>query len=255
MRDAIRSTEVRRHLAAIAIAGAAATAILGLEASPVSAECPYIPPWPKITPAITSAREIVVGRVVTDFDRAELHLSPNQGPRDYALRVTHVLRGGAHVGDLLDVQYLLPNWPQIKFSGGVIASCTYLPAAPNEVIALAFDAMQPGGPMRNGDFQWVQPRTRFNAVGVIEASSSRERERVTLRQLQALAALPQTDTDLVPPTSGSTSGPEILTWVAGLLALLFGVRRFGTHREGTPRRRGHQPLEGDDIPGRYAKRP
>jgi hypothetical protein len=208
---------------------------VGLDAAPVVAECPYLPPWPRITTAIPSAREIVVGQVVTDFTLADLDLKPETDDRDYALRVTHVLRGNAHVGDLLDVQYMLPNWPQTRFRSGseegTISSCTHLPAAPGEVIALAFDALHPGGPMRSGDLRWVQPPTRYNAVGVIEAKSSRwEREHVTLSQLRALAAMPPTDADQVLPSFAPAPGSAPLAWIAGLIGFWLAIRRFGAHR-------------------------
>ena len=99
------------------------------------------------------------------------------------------------------MQYLQANWPQIRFAdfGGTLASCTYLRAAPGEVIALAFDALQPGGPMKNDQYEWIQPPTRYNAVGVIEgpggnAGTDHYRQPVTLERLRFLAALPPTDT-------------------------------------------------------------
>jgi hypothetical protein len=221
---------VRRHAAAVLIAFAVATSAIGLAPSLVSAECPYLPPWPEITKAIPTAREIVVGVIVTDFDQADLHLGTGQAARDYVLRITHVLRGRAQPGDLLDVQYLQPNWPQIRFFGstGPTPSCTQLRAAPGEVIALAFEALQPGGPMKQLDYEWVQPLTRYNAVGVIRGpggdyGTNQYRERVTLRQLRHLASLPQTDTSgPVAPKSGGTS----LLLVAGLIGLGLGMQRF-----------------------------
>ncbi len=117
-----------RRARTVATALVAAACVILLWASPVAAECSYLPAWPPITTAISTARVIVVGEIVSDFDQSDLHLGSDQGARDYALRVTHVLRGHARVGDLLDVQYLLPNWPQTRIAGitGTLASCNYL---------------------------------------------------------------------------------------------------------------------------------
>jgi hypothetical protein len=225
---------VGRHAAAILIAFAAATTAIGLGTAPVRAECMYLPPWPDITPAIGSARAIVVGEIVADFELSELGLGPDQGPRDYALRVTEVLRGDARPGDLIDMQYLGANWPQTRYSGGngtSAASCTHLRAKPGEVIALAFDALQPGGRMSENGTTWIQPPTRYNAVGVIKGPGGNAgtyfyRQPVTLRQLRFLASLPPTDTapipDLVPLDSNRM--PWLL--LTGVLGLGIGIRRF-----------------------------
>jgi hypothetical protein len=228
-----------RRAISIAAAFVAAVSAIMLQALPVAAECPYLPAWPPITAAIGTARVIVVGEVVSDFNQADLHLGSDQGARDYALRVTEVLRGDAGVGDLLDIQYLLPNWPQTRFAGsdGILVSCTYLPAAPGEVIAIAFDAVQPGGRMTDGDQTWIQPPTRYNALGVIrttepldeDMSPWHDRERVTLRQLRGLASLPMTDT-VQPARDSSNRAPIFL--VVGLAAGLLALRRFRESRIG-----------------------
>jgi hypothetical protein len=197
-----------------------------------------------ITTAIPTAREIVVGDIVTSFHQADLHLGADQGARDYALRVTHVLRGGAKPGDLMDVQYLLPNWPQTRFSGGngPAASCTYLRATPGEVIALAFDALQPGGRMREGGLEWIQPPTRYSAVGVIIGTSStasdtwQQREIVTLQELRDLASLPPTDTMapvLANPPQPVSVAAAILV-AAAVMGFWCGWRRSGGGRRVAP---------------------
>ena len=224
---------MRRHATAVLIAFAAGMSAIALGASPVRAECMYLPAWPEITPAIPTARAIVVGEIVTDFELADLHLGPNQGPRRYALRVTEVLRGDARPGDLIDVQYLVANWPQIRYRASDMtseASCTYLRAAPGEVVALAFDALRPGGPMSTNGVEWIQPPTRYNAVGVIkgpggDAGTDFYRERVTIRQLRFLATLPATDTaDRVSPSTPA-SGANLLL-IVGAIGLVLGIRQF-----------------------------
>lgn len=224
---------MRRHAAAVLIAFAAATSVIGLGASPVRAECPFgDAPWPEIVPAIPTACEIIVGEVVADFGEGNLDLWAGQETRAYALRVTNVLRGELRRGDLLDIQFLLPNWPQTYYTGarGPSPSCTYLRAAPGELIALAFDALQPGGPMTGNGEEWIQPPTRYNAVGVIDGPGGSHgtggfRQRVTLRQLRNLASLPPTDTvEHALPKSGGTG--TMLLLAAGLIGLTFGWRRF-----------------------------
>jgi hypothetical protein len=228
---------VRRAIS-VAIAFVAAASLIVLRASPVAAECPYLPAWPPITTAVGTAREIVVGEIVSDFDQADLHLGPDEGARDYALRVTEVLRGDGRVGDLLDVQYLLPNWPQTRVAGitGTLASCTYLQTTPGEVIAIAFDALQPGGRITDGDQTWIQPPTRYNAMGVIRATEPSDeestwhaRERVTLPQLRRLTLLPMTDA-VQPARDSSERAPIILA--VGLATGLLALRRFRGKRIG-----------------------
>lgn len=224
---------MRRHAFAILIASAAAFAAAGLDVAPVAAECPYLPPWPAITTAIPTAREIVVGEIVTEFDPDDLHAEPGGGVPDFVLRVTHVLRGAEEVGDLLDVQYLYPNWPQTRVAGEsyTLASCTSLPVAPGEVIALAFDAVQRGGPMRDSDVEWTQPPTRYNAVGVIKWNAPghddveiwQQRERVSLSRLSTLASLPPTD---AVDRERSRSNWSALLFATGLGALCIGLWRF-----------------------------
>lgn len=120
--------------------------------------------------AIPSARTIVIGEVVTDV--TDLHLTPADGSRHYALRLTEVLRGDSRVGDLLDVEYLEPNWPQVPSSVEpyeLWASCRGLSVRSGETIVMAFDALIPRGSMLSGHLHWIQPPTRYNAVGVIVA--------------------------------------------------------------------------------------
>jgi hypothetical protein len=188
---------------ALSFAFLLAAMALATRPTPVAAECIFVPPWPAITTAIPSARVIVVGDVVADFDPSQLQTSDG-GPRTKALRVTEVLRGPHTVGDLVDIQWLLPNWPWTVSSADLQAypSCSYLQGVPGETIAIAFDALQPGQDLSVQDeieINWHQPPTRYNAMGVIAAEEpsaewGADRERVTLSQLRNLAALPAADT-------------------------------------------------------------
>ena len=221
---------MRRHAAAVLIAFAAATSVIGLGASPVRAECMYLPPWPPITDAIPTAQRIVVGEVIPATE-ADLRLGPDQGPREHALRVTHVLRGGSRPGDLLDIQYLLPNWPQTRYKGGdgtSAPSCTYLHAEPGEVIAIAFDALQPGGPMTANGVSWTQPPTRYNAAGILFGPPGEfewAREPVTLPGLMELARIAPANADPPAPSSQDGASLPLLAAVIGLgLVLLMWVK-------------------------------
>jgi hypothetical protein len=233
---------VRRHAAAVLLASAAAISVVGLGAAPVRAECMYLPPWPSITEAIPTAQRIVIGEVIPATE-ADLRLDPDQGPREHGLRVTHVLRGGSRPGDLLDIQYLLPNWPQTRYQGGdgtSAPSCTYLHAEPGEVIALAFDALEPGGPMTEHGVSWIQPPTRYNAVGVLFGPAGEAewvREPVTLPRLVDLATIAPVDAD--PPAAPSPDASNLLLLAAvvglGIVLLLFATgpwRRRTASREG-----------------------
>ena len=173
----------------------------------------------------------MVGQVVTDFRQEELNLGPNQGRRDYALRIVEVLRGPARPGEVVDVQYLLPNWPQTVFSEafGPTPSCTYLRAEPGETIAIAIGALQPGGPMSDAGtgMEWVQPPTRYNAVGLIGPAADRdrgaewERELVTLQELLELAP---------PEAQLPTDADPWWLWAIAALAGSFAIGWFVLRR-------------------------
>ena len=208
-------------------------AILGLvaTASPVAAECTYIPPWPAVTDAIRSARSVIIGTVVTDFNVTDLGLTQGTS-RHLALRVTEVVRGDYKVGELVDIEYLDPNWPwRGSPDTAPIPSCNGGPGRPGDVIALALDAVQPAQRLTDGSFSWWQPRTPYNAVGVAEVGPQglKEREAVTLAEVRRLAALPQTDTLAEAPRGGAAS-PVILAFLAGLIGAAFAWRRAGSKR-------------------------
>lgn len=150
----------------------------------------FIPPFPKAEPAIRSAEEVIIGDVVkasaTDFA-----LGPNQGPRQMGLRVTEVLRGPKAVGDLVDVEFLQPNWPWTKYPGGTgqaFPSCTYLviEADVGDKIVLALGAVQAQQRLENEGLSWIQPRTTYNAMSKITSPE-------TLAEVRRIAGLPETD--------------------------------------------------------------
>ena len=171
----------------LAVSGSAATV------GPVAAECPFNPAWPAITEAMPTAREVVVGRVVTEFDAAQLELITDEvTPRTKALEVGEVLRGGRKVGDLIDVQYMFSGFPVLRAGdGSLVANCTYFPARDGEVVALALDAYMPA---RRTEADGELPATRYRALGIIESTGEHfGDEFVSLDQVRSLAALPATD--------------------------------------------------------------
>jgi hypothetical protein len=156
---------------------AAAMAAIGTfsTSSPAKAECPYVPPYPPVTEAARSAREIIVGTVIE-----------NVGGQfaDFRLRIDHVLRGSAQVGDIRRVTYLYAKWPlETLANGEAIAPCEAIVASRGNVIALAFDAIAPDGKTYYNAISWISGQPAFNY----------EYKNTTLAKLQALADLPQTD--------------------------------------------------------------
>ncbi len=202
---------ILRLSATTALAFAAVLAMAG----PAAAECMFIPPFPRAEPAVRSADEVVVGELVP-ASASDLELGPNQGSRTFALRVTEVLRGPKSIGDLVDVEYLEPNWPWIKYRGGTghaVPSCTYLlmEAHVGDTIALALGAVQPGQRLEVDGVSWRQPRTTYNAMSKIGSPA-------TLTRIRALARLPETD---APPRVGPADTARIVpTW---LLAIALGT--------------------------------
>jgi hypothetical protein len=166
---------------------AAAMAVIGTfsTSSTAKAECPYVPPYPPVTEAARSAREIIVGTVIE-----------NVGGQfaDFRLRIDHVLRGPAQIGDIRRISSLYANWPlDTTADGQTIAPCEAIMAWTGNVIALAFDALAPDRKTRYTAVSWISGVPAFNY----------EFETTTLAKLQALADLPQTDT-----VAGSISAVE-----------------------------------------------
>jgi hypothetical protein len=176
-------------------------------AGPAAAECMFIPPFPSAEPAIRSAEEVIIGELVR-ASAADLPLGPNQGPRSMALRVTEVLRGPKAVGDLVDVEYLLPNWPWIKYRGGngqAVPSCTFLVMEANvgDRILLALGAVQPRQRLEVRGVSWMQPRTTFNAMSKI-------RDAGRLAEIRRIAGLPETD--MAPKVADAGAAGRDLSW-------------------------------------------
>lgn len=194
-------------LCAVAL-GAVATFSI---ASPAAAECPYIPPYPPVTEAARSAREIIVGTVLENVG-GQIY--------DFRLRIDHVLRGSATIGEVRRVTSLYPKWPiDTTAVGGTIAPCEPITAAPGNVIALAYDALAPDGKTRYNAISWISGRPQFRD----------DFETTTLAEIQALADLPQTDSAAKPPIIGRTELPSraidpVAVLGVGLLAGLVALR-------------------------------
>ena len=185
-------------------------------AGPASAECMFIPPFPRAEPAIRSADEVIIGDVIR-AGATDLDLGPNQGPRQMALRVTEVLRGPKAVGDLVDIEYLEPNWPWIKYRGGngqAVPSCTYLMMEANvgDRIVLALGAVQPQQRLENEGLSWMQPRTTYNAMSKIRSAAK-------LAEIRRIAGLPETDMapNVAADSADDLGRPLLLTFAAGII--------------------------------------
>lgn len=228
-----------RRLMSTGIASLVAAFALTVTPTPVAAECTYVPDWPPASKAIQSARAVIVGEVVTEFDRAELDVTI-EGPRDRALRVTEVVRGDYAVGDLIDIQYLKPNWPWGGSSEtGPYPSCREggPTARRGEVLVLALGAVQPRQRLRTYGYSWVQPPTIYNAVGLVDSGQrhyTNLREFITIQEIRRLGALPQTDVAPGAPPAGPADSmiPFVLVFLAGLVGGAVAYRRLGSGPSG-----------------------
>lgn len=179
-------------------------------ATPARAECSLFP-VPPATDGARSAREIVVGTVVENVG-GQLY--------DFRLRIDHVLRGPAAVGDIRRLNFFqygsLPDAQQGD------SPCLALPGWEGDVIALAIDALAPDG------------KTRYNAASWLSGDPLHRDgvPRTTLAELRSLAALPSTDASESHPRvrSASEAAIPISALVAGLAAAcIFVVRRRQRH--------------------------
>jgi hypothetical protein len=176
-------------------------------ATPARAECPFfvVPP---ATDAARSAREIIVGTVIENVG-GQLY--------DFRLRVDHVLRGPAKVGEIRRIDRLFPRWPLIEAADGkLVPPCEAIPGWKGNVMAISLDALAPDG------------HTRYNAASWIEGDLevvAREIPATTLDEMIKLAALPATDAPelaLAPPSSEPV--PVLPILAIGVAAAALGVR-------------------------------
>lgn len=178
--------------------------------SAVLAECPYIPPTPPATDAVRSAREVIVGTVLEN-------VGGQYG--DFRLRIDHVLRGAAHIGDVRRVTYLYPGWPiEVGADGTRLEPCTPIPGWTGNVIVLALDALAPDGHTRYNAASWIS--------GEIPSGHEDRVSWTTLVEIEALARLPQTET-VAPPSAavagGLVGGVMVGSFVLGFV--LVALRR------------------------------
>ena len=204
-----------RHLAAVGrVAVVAVSASTGLFAAPrpAAAECTFVPPLPKISFAVPTARELFVGEVIANGSGTSAI---------FTVRVDEVLRGAVKVGDVRVFQYAEPNWPWTKGTGEPYASCNSLLANRGETVAVAIGARWPGGTLHEYGQTWYQPPTTFQTVALIVDTVGggydvQGRQRFSLKRLRELAAIGPPPTDaLAAPTSAAPRA-----WPPGLIALV-----------------------------------
>jgi hypothetical protein len=179
----------------------------------VHAECPYLA-MPSATDAARSAREVIVGTVVENID-GQLY--------DFRLRIDHVLRGDANVGDVRRFDFLYPGWPPLQdergnvllnVEGKPIMPCEAIPGAEGNVIVLALGALAPDG------------RTRYNGASWISDDRPRaDLPRTTLAEITRLATMPDTATPSMPAGAARTQQwgqfpVALASGLAGVLAVL-----------------------------------
>jgi hypothetical protein len=195
------------------IIGVAASATL-LLAGPQAAraECPYfvIPP---ATDGAGSAREVIVGTVIENVE-GQLH--------DFRLRIDHVLRGGARVGEVRRFSFLYPGWPPNRNGDGTtiltdegkpFMPCEPIPGAEGNVIALALGALAPDGKTRYNAASWISGRLPVN----------HDLPRTTLAEIKRLAAMPDTATAAEIEQAAAQSPDDRLRLLALGSALGFGA--------------------------------
>ena len=200
-----------KQVVAAAVAGAMFA--LGFVTSAL-AECPYAPTFPGALRAAPTAKELIVGTVTETVD----------GAPAFRLRIDHVLRGDARVGDVREVRGLLAGWPIDHYANGSTSTnCTELMAGTGEVIAIAYDALAPDGKTRYNAAAWLSPK----------AAWMESVQHATLAELRAAAAgLPATDV----PASAGTPGPVMEPWKVGVLvgSALVGVLMVDRRRTQRP---------------------
>jgi hypothetical protein len=212
-----------RHLSVIGrVAAAAAFASVGFLAvpRPVAAECTFIPPLPKLSLAVGTAKELFVGDVVAT------------GPSyaEFTVRIDEVLRGPAKVGDLRELRYIEPNWPWMNYPGGKpYASCSMLHGSVGETVVLALAARWPGGTLRVETLSWYQPPTTFNTMAIVNGSPHEQygsggRQLFSLERLRELAGVspPATDT-AVRHVGSSPARANAAIWLIGLAGVVGGL--------------------------------
>lgn len=208
---------MRRRLPVVAGTLLAIVGTFSLSA-PARAECPYfvIPP---ATDAARSAREVIVGTVIE-----------NVGDQlfDFRLRIDHVLRGPARVGDIRRFEFMYPGWPMYEAGDGtIIVPCEAIPGSKGNVIAFSLGALGTDG------------KTRYNAASWISGTLpiSRELPRTTLAQISTLAGLPETDA-VLPAPDERPGAPPLAILLVLLVAVFAGIwswRRQGRMSRETPR--------------------
>ena len=192
-------------LAALVVAGAG----VALAPGTARAECPWfaIPP---ATEAVRSAREVIVGTVVENLDGSAF---------TFRLRVDHVLRGSARIGETRLIDQLYPGWPfaGVDDQGRPWPPCEPIPGWKGNVIALALEALAPDGKTRYNAASWIEGRLPFN----------REVPRTTLGEMRQLAGLPSTDTapSTVPRDQRFSPAPLIAIGLPFLVACCLVLRR------------------------------
>lgn len=184
------------------------------------AECPYfvIPP---ATDGAGSAREVIVGTVIENVG-GQLY--------DFRLRIDHVLRGRAQVGEIRRFTDLYPGWPPDRNADGTInltdegkpfMPCQPIPGAKGNVIALALEALAPDGKTRYNAASWISGRLPIN----------QDVPTTTLAEIKRLAGMPDTATaaDVLEPAA-RPSGDGVPLLVLGSALALGGLVGWRTTR-------------------------
>lgn len=216
-----------RSIVRLSLAACLALGSIVVGAGPVAAECTFIPPLPKVSMAVATAKDLFVGDVIDEG-------TGTVKTPIFTVRVTEVFRGSAKVGQIRHYEYLEPNWPWANYPGGQpYPSCSVIWGRPGEHVILAIGARWPGGTVQDGTLSWYQPPTTFNTIGILEGSSREQygsggRQLFSIERLRELVAglPPETDTTDAPVvTPGGAPSAILVLVLAASIGALAALRR------------------------------
>ncbi len=103
--------------------------------------------FPPATEAASTAREIFVGTVIENVG-TQLY--------DFRVRIDHVYRGKAQVGDVRRFKFVKAGWPLIELPDGTkTPPCPAIPASEGNVVAFALKATASDGKTVYNAASWI----------------------------------------------------------------------------------------------------
>jgi hypothetical protein len=181
-----------------------ASALVVASPNPVAAECPSVDPWPSFAHVVPRASVVVIGRVATAIPHPR---GEALGTGHFTLRVLEVLRGAA--SRTLTLGRTMTDGPY-----DCIPSSLTVRVGDEIAVAFGPDLLEGvRGPVSGVAFISRMPRNGEEMPGM---------QRLTLREIRAIAQLPQTAAPLDASVAPSSTPPMLA--LAGLLGGLLGFR-------------------------------